>query len=127
MTSLLLAESIVFLHFAFILFVIFGGLLVLKWRRLAWVHLPAAAWGAVVEAMGWICPLTPWENHFRLLAGQQGYSGDFISHYLLPLIYPADLKPDLQLALAGFVVMINVVVYFFVFRKRGENEQTDRQ
>ena len=127
MTSLFLAELVVFIHFAFILFVIFGGLMVLKWRRMVWVHLPAAIWGAVVEAMGWICPLTPWENHFRRMAGEQGYSGDFISYYLLPMIYPADLKLDLQLALAGFVVMINVVVYIFVFRKRGENEQTDRQ
>ncbi len=119
MTALLLAELIVVIHFAFILFVILGGLLVLKWRRLAWVHLPAAVWGAVVEAMGWICPLTPWENHFRVQAGQQGYSGDFISHYLLPLIYPADLNLDLQLALAGFVVMINGIIYIFVFRNRG--------
>ncbi len=120
MLSLLLAELLVVIHLTFILFVIFGGLLVLKWPRLAWIHLPAAVWGAVVEAMGWICPLTPWENHFRMQAGEQGYGGDFVSHYLLPLIYPADLKLDLQLALAAFVVMINVVVYVFVFRKRGE-------
>ncbi len=120
MANILVAEFLVVIHFAFILFVIFGGLLVLKWRKMAWVHLPAAGWGAVVEAMGWICPLTPWENHFRMQAGQQGYSGDFIAHYLLPLIYPANLNLDLQLALAAFVVMINIVIYGFVIRKRGE-------
>ncbi len=119
MSSLLLAELLVVVHFAFILFVLLGGLLVVRWPRLAWIHLPAAVWGAVVEAMGWICPLTPLENRFRMLAGEEGYGGDFVSRYLLPLIYPADLTLDLQLALAGFVVMINVVIYIFVFRKRG--------
>ena len=119
--SLLVAELLVVIHFAFILFVVLGGLLVLKWRRLIWVHLPAASWGAVVEAMGWVCPLTPWENHFRMLAGQEGFHGDFISRYLLPIIYPADLNLDLQLALAGFVVIINIVIYIFVFRSRGES------
>jgi hypothetical protein len=119
MLSLLVAELLVVLHFAFILFVVFGGLLVLRWRRMIWVHLPAATWGAMVEAMGWICPLTPWENRFRWQAGQEGYSGDFISRYLLPLIYPADLNFDLQLALAGFVVIINIIIYVFIFRKRG--------
>lgn len=119
MYSLFLAELLVLIHFAFILFVLFGGLLVLKWRWLVWAHLPAVIWGVVVEAMGWICPLTPLEVRYRLQAGQEGYGGDFIAHYLLPIIYPADLNLDLQLALAGFVVMINCVVYVFVFRKRG--------
>mgnify|MGYP000513051202 CR=1 FL=1 len=119
--SLLIAELLVVIHFSFILFVVLGGLLVLKWRRLIWVHLPAATWGAVVEAMGWICPLTPWENHFRQMAGQEGYSGDFVSRYLLPVIYPADLKHDLQLALAVFVVIINIVIYIFVYRTRRES------
>lgn len=119
MTSLLISELLVVSHFGFILFVIFGGLLVLKWRWMVWVHLPAALWGIVVEVMGWICPLTPLENRYRLQAGQEGYGGDFISHYLLPIIYPAGLNMDLQLALAGFVVVVNTVVYIYVFQKRG--------
>lgn len=119
MVPLFLAEAIVLIHFAFILFVMFGGLLVLKWRRLIWVHLLAVVWGVLVVAMGWICPLTPLENRLRSMAGQEGYSGDFISRYLLPLIYPAGLDVDLQVAIPAFVVMINGIIYVFYFRKRG--------
>lgn len=115
MLTLFIANFLLVIHLLFILFVLMGGLLVLKWPRLAWVHLPAALWGAVVEAMGWVCPLTPLENRYRVLAGQEGYSEDFVAHYLLPLIYPADLGGDLQVALAGLVVMINTVIYLFIF------------
>lgn len=120
MTILLLAELLVLVHFAFILFVLFGGLLLLKWPRLAWLHLPAVIWGVVVEAMGWICPLTPLEIRFRLQAGQEGYSGDFLAHYLMPIIYPAGLNLEFQQVLAGFVIILNVVIYFFLFKKRGK-------
>ncbi|HET9679548.1 MAG TPA: DUF2784 domain-containing protein, partial [Gammaproteobacteria bacterium] len=85
----LLADLTVLLHFGFILFVLGGGLLVL-WRRwLVWLHVPIAVYGVLVEWVGWICPLTPLENNFRLLAGQAGYADGFVAHYLLPIIYPA--------------------------------------
>lgn len=117
MCSWFLAELLVIIHFSFILFVVFGGLLLIRWRRLALVHLPAAVWGVVVEALGWVCPLTPLENHFRLQAGLQGYDGDFIARYLLPLIYPGQLDRDLQLVLAAIVVIINTVIYVRFFKK----------
>jgi len=119
MLNLLLAESLVLLHFCFILFVLLGGLLALKWPRVIWCHLPAVVWGVIVETLGLICPLTPLENRYRVLAGQEGYAEDFVSHHLLPIIYPANLNVDLQLVLAGSVVILNSVVYFFVIRKRG--------
>ncbi|HEY6839418.1 MAG TPA: DUF2784 domain-containing protein [Geobacteraceae bacterium] len=84
----ILADLGVLHHGAFVLFVVGGGFLVIRWPRLAWIHIPAALWGATVEFTGWICPLTPLENHFRLLAGDEGYSGGFIAHYLVPLLYP---------------------------------------
>ena len=84
----LTADLVVILHFGFILFALFGGFLVLKWRRLVWVHLPAVIWGSLVELVGWYCPLTPLEQSLRRLAGEGGYNGGFIEYYLVPLIYP---------------------------------------
>ncbi len=107
----LAADLLVLLHFSFIVFVIVGGLLVYKWHWVAWLHLPAAAWGAIVEYRGWICPLTPWENRLRQLAGQEGYNEGFIEHYLLPVIYPSGLTRDIQLTLAVIVVVINLLIY----------------
>ncbi len=107
----LTADLLVAVHFAFICFVVLGGLLVLKWHRLAWIHIPAAVWGTLVELKGWMCPLTPLEQRFRVAAGEAGYSGSFIEHYLTPLIYPAGLTRDLQLQLGLLVVTINVVIY----------------
>ncbi|MBI2072189.1 MAG: DUF2784 domain-containing protein [Gemmatimonadetes bacterium] len=78
------ADVLVVLHVAFVAFVVVGGFLALRWRRLAWLHLPAAVWGAIIEFMGWVCPLTPLENHFRRLAGEGGYQGGFIEHYVIP-------------------------------------------
>lgn len=118
MFVLILADLIVLLHFVFILFVVTGGLLVLKWPRLIWIHIPAVVWGVIVEWCGLICPLTPLENQFRLQAGQEGYSGDFIAQYLMPIIYPESLNADLQLVLAGVVIVLNSVVYVFVLRRR---------
>ena len=83
------ADLLILLHFGFIFFVVFGCLLVWRWSWLIWLHLPAVAWAILIEFSGGICPLTPWENHFRRLAGQQGYPGSFVEHYLLPIIYPA--------------------------------------
>ena len=91
-----LANAILLAHLLFIAFVICGGLLVIYWPRWAVVHLPAAVWGAVVEIFGWVCPLTPLENHFRLLAGNSSYSGDFIARYLIPVIYPENLTATMQ-------------------------------
>lgn len=106
------------LHFAFIAFVVLGGLLALRWRRMLWVHLPAAAWGVLIELRGWTCPLTPLENHFRRLGGEAGYTGGFIQRYLEPVIYPSGLSALTQLGLAAFVLLVNVAVYSLVFRRR---------
>jgi hypothetical protein len=107
----LAADFVVIAHLGFILFVVLGGLLVLRWPRVALVHVPAALWGAAVELTGWLCPLTPFENTLRSLGGQTGYEQGFIAHYVLPIIYPAGLTRELQLVLAALVVVINTVVY----------------
>ncbi|BAU72955.1 DUF2784 domain-containing protein [Metapseudomonas furukawaii] len=107
----LAADAVLLLHLAFILFVVLGGLLVLRWPRLALLHLPAVAWGATVECLQLLCPLTPLENRLRRLAGERGYEGGFIEHYLEPLIYPAGLTPGIQLGLGALVLLINLVPY----------------
>ncbi len=112
-----LANAIVLAHLLFITFVICGGLLVIRWPPLAVVHLTAAVWGAVVEILGWICPLTPLENHFRLLAGNNSYSGDFIARYLLPVIYPENLTATMQQVFGGFVIIINLIFYTIAIQK----------
>ncbi|MNF66488.1 hypothetical protein D3C85_911830 [compost metagenome] len=111
MTYRIAADAVLLLHLAFILFAVVGGLLVLQWPRLALLHLPAVVWGAAVEFLHLICPLTPLENHLRLAAGEQGYSGGFIEHYLVPLIYPAGLTPGIQLWLGTLVLLLNLVPY----------------
>jgi len=123
MIQAILAELLVIAHFSFILFVVFGGFLLIRWPRIVWIHLPAALWGVLVELNGWICPLTPLENRFRSLAGQEGYQGDFVSRYLLPVIYPENLDYGRQMVLAGIAVMINCVTYFIVLRKRGAADE----
>jgi len=107
----LAADAVALLHLLFILFALLGGLLVLKWRWLAWLHLPAVVWGALVEFFQLFCPLTPLENQLRRAAGEAGYSGGFIEHYLIPLIYPAGLTAQVQLWLGGLVVAVNLLVY----------------
>ena len=114
----LAADLVVLLHFAFILFVVLGGLFVLRWPKLAWLHLPAAAWGVAIELRGGICPLTPLENALRRAAGEAGYGGGFIEHYLLPIIYPAALTRDIQLLLGLAVLLLNLAVYAWVVRRR---------
>jgi Protein of Unknown function (DUF2784) len=113
-----LADAVLALHFAFIAFVVLGGLTVLRWPRLAWLHLPAAAWGAGIAFIGGICPLTPLENHLRELGGESGYSGGFIQHYLTWLIYPSGLTRTIQVALGVFAVAVNVAVYAWLIRRR---------
>lgn len=113
----LLADAVLAVHLAFIAFVLGGGLLALRRPRLAWLHLPAAAWGALIEIMNWTCPLTPLENYFLILAGDTAYQGDFIARYLLPIIYPAGLTPIVQGFLGGFVIVLNCIIYAWVVIK----------
>lgn len=112
------ADLLVALHFGFILFVVFGGLLVARWRWIAWLHLPAAVWGAVIELVGGVCPLTPLENHLRRLAGEAGYTHGFIDEYIAPLVYPRGLTPHIQLTLGIAVVIVNLLIYAWILRKR---------
>lgn len=105
------ADAVLVVHLLFIAFVVFGGLLVLRRPRLAWLHLPAAAWGVIVEVLHLQCPLTPLENQLREAAGQAGYDGGFIAHYLMPTIYPAGLTPRIQLGLGVFVLLLNALIY----------------
>ena len=102
-----LADGVVLLHFAFVVFVVLGGFLVVRWRRLAWLHVPCAVWGFLIEVEGWICPLTYLENDLRRRAGQLGYSGSFIEHYLLPVIYPPGLTRSVQIVIGSAVVAVN--------------------
>jgi hypothetical protein len=111
MFSRLAADLILALHLGFILFVIFGGLLLLRYPRVMYLHVPAAVWGAFVEISGRICPLTTWENDLRRSAGESGYAESFIEHYLVPIIYPAGLTRGVQLAIAGVVILTNIVIY----------------
>jgi len=106
-----LADAVVLLHLGFVLFAIGGGLLLTRWPRIAWLHLPALAWGVLLEFNGWICPLTPLENALRLRAGQAGYAGGFVEHYLLPLLYPAGLTVSLQWGLGTALLLFNALVY----------------
>lgn len=114
----LLADAVLLLHLAFILFVVAGALPAMRWRALVPLHLAAAAWGVAVEAAGLACPLTAVENHLRLLAGGAAYGGDFIGHYLLPLIYPAGLTRGIQWGLAGAVLALNAALYARMMRRR---------
>lgn len=112
------ADGLLLVHLLFILFVLLGGLLVWRWSWLAWLHLPAALWGVLVELMHWPCPLTPLEQQLREAAGQAGYHGGFIEHYLLPLIYPAGLTPQIQMILGLFVLTLNGLVYGLLLWRR---------
>jgi len=112
-----LADLTVLIHSAFVVFVVAGGLLVMRRRMWAWVHVPAAVWGVAIEWAGWICPLTPLENWFRLQAGVAGYGGGFVEHYLLPVLYPAGLTRGAQIALGGLVVVFNLAAYWVVWTR----------
>jgi len=114
----LLADAVLLAHAGFVAFVMLGGLLVLRWPRLAWVHLPVVAWGATIEFTGGICPLTPFENQLRALAHQQGYAGGFVEHYVFALLYPDGLTHGLQLALGLLVVVVNAAIYAVAWRRR---------
>jgi hypothetical protein len=117
----LLADATIVLHIAFVFFVVCGGLLVVRWPRIAWVHVPAAAWGAWVEFAHWTCPLTPLENWFHERAGGATYSSGFIEHYVLPILYPSSLSRPLQWVLGGLVLLVNGAVYVAVLRRRARS------
>jgi hypothetical protein len=114
----LLADLVVAVHFAFVLFVVTGGFLALRWPRLGFLHVPAAIWGAWIEFTGGICPLTPLENTLRARAGEAGYTGSFIEHYILPVLYPSGLTRTMQLVLGSVVVAINLAIYLYLVRTR---------
>jgi hypothetical protein len=116
----ILADAVLVAHLGFILFVVAGGFLVC-WRRVvAWLHIPAAAWGALIEFMGWVCPLTPLELWARSRAGETGYTGGFVEHYLLPVVYPAALTHDVQIVLGALVLIVNVFIYAWIVGRRGK-------
>lgn len=117
----LLADLALLSHLGFILFVLFGAFAVRRWPRLAWLHLPAAGWGTLVELTGWFCPLTDLENHWRHLAGEAGYAGSCIDRYLTALIYPDGLSRSLQIFLGLGVLAINLTLYARLLRKRRRN------
>ena len=111
------ADLMLVLHFGFIAFVVVGAVAIMRWPKLAWLHVPAAAWGAWIEISGGICPLTTLENRFRLSAGGEGYATSFVEYYLLPVIYPGGLTRTVQLVLAAAVIIINVSLYTYVLRR----------
>ena len=121
-----LADLVLVVHLAFVVFVLCGGLLVLRWRWITWLHLPAAVWGAVVEFTGWICPLTPLENWFRGQDGETSYSSDFMAQYLLPVLYPGNLTRGLQLLLGTGVVVLNAAVYWCLWQTRARGASRNR-
>ena len=114
----ILADLLVGFHLAFAAFVVFGGFLAWKWRWVIFAHVPALAWGFWVETSGQICPLTPLENHLRHLAGQAGYQGGFLEHYLVPTLYPPGLTTADQWGLAVLLLVINLIAYGALLRPR---------
>lgn len=123
MIARIAVDLLVVVHFAFIMFVVLGGLLVLKWGRVAIFHIPCALWGVLIELRGWICPLTPLEHHFRAAAGGVGYAGDFIDHYLTALIYPEGLTRGMQTSLGVVVLAVNLCVYGLVLVNRANRKE----
>jgi hypothetical protein len=115
----LFAELVVVIHFAFVAFVVLGGFLILWWRKVIWLHVPAVLWSAWIELSGGICPLTPLENWFWIQGGQASYPDDFVGNYILPLIYPEGLSGKIQVLLAVIVIFVNVMIYIYIFIVRG--------
>jgi hypothetical protein len=122
----LLADFVVLLHGAFVLFAVLGGVLVLRRRRWAWLHLPSFLWAGFIELSGGICPLTPLENRLRALGGEEACRGSFIDRTVMPLLYPNDLTREYQIILAGFVLILNAAIYvalWYRLQPRGKNGQ----
>jgi hypothetical protein len=112
----LLADLVVVVHALFVVFVLLGAFLALRWHWVVWIHIPAAIWGVLIEYGGWICPLTPVENSLRARAGQSTYSGDFIQHYLLGALYPQGLTRMTQYVLGSTALVVNVIGYVLLIR-----------
>lgn len=112
-----LADVVLVIHLGFVLFVLTGAFLILRWPRIVWVHLPAALWGILVEWSGWPCPLTPLENWLRTRAGAARYAGGFVEHYVVPVLYPASLTRNIQVLLGATVLVVNVIAYGLVFAR----------
>lgn len=119
-----LADAVVIVHLAFVLFVVIGGFLLRRWPRLVYVHVPVAIWGVLIELVGWICPLTPLEKSLRERGGQAGYEGGFVDHYVLPVLYPVGLTRNVQYALGIFVLIVNVIAYALFIRRRRREQIT---
>jgi len=120
------ADALVVSHMAFVLFVVLGGLLVLRWRWVAFLHLPAAAWGVLIEYAGWICPLTPLEQRLRIAAGEPSYTESFTEHYILPILYPAGLTRTTEIVLGTFVLVLNAAVYGTVLYRLKRKRSAER-
>ena len=112
-----LADAVVVLHGAFVVFVLVGGFLAVRWPRLKWVHLPAAVWGVLIEYAGWVCPLTPLENVLRARAGEAGYAGGFVEHYVLQALYPDDLTSSVRWVLGSIALTVNLAAYALMWRR----------
>jgi len=119
-----LADFVVLLHMAFVLFAALGSVLVFKWRRVAWFHIPAALWAALIEFVGWVCPLTPLENWLRRQGGQAGYQTGFIERYLLHVIYPAPFSRSLHVVLGFLVLGVNLAIYWWIWRRSASTGST---
>jgi len=113
----ILADLVLLLHLSFILFVLFGVLFVFKKHCLAWWHVPVVIWGVLISLVGWVCPLTPLENYFRRMAGEQGYAGSFIDHYIIPIIYPAGMTREMAFGMGVFVLVWNGLLYSILIYK----------
>ena len=111
----MLADGVVLVHLAFVIFVVAGGFAVLRWKPVAWVHVPVALWGAGISLGRWICPLTPLENWLRAQSGSAPYPGGFIDHYVMPVLYPVALTRELQIAAGVFVLALNALLYWRAF------------
>lgn len=120
------ADFVLLVHFAFVLFVVFGGLLALRWPRVAWVHVPVALYGATIEFVGFVCPLTPLENWLRRRGGESGYGGGFIEHYITAALYPGGLTRAVQIGLGVAVLVLNGAVYAVWLHRRRERMAHDR-
>ncbi len=119
------------MHLLAIGMIVIGAVGWLRFRWWPWFHLPFAFWGVFIQWIGWTCPLTPLENRFRQLAGEQGYRGGFVEYYIMPLIYPGPMTAAVQYVLGGLVLIVNVVIYVWIWRRRrsavtGSEQMTSR-
>lgn len=121
------ADLVLVVHFAFVAFVVLGGLLVLRWPKVAWVHVPIALYGATIEFLGFICPLTPLENSLRRRGGEAGYAGGFVEHYITAALYPTGLTREIQIALGCLVLALNAAIYgYWIWRRRRARRNSSR-